>query len=311
MVDLKQKSLLVVGGTGFIGTVLLKRANKLGFKTTSLSLNQPSYRNALDNTKYLFTDTSKKKNLEAILDKDYNYVVNLGGYIDHKLIKDGGFSIINNQLLLLNNLVSLINTKNLIRFVQVGSSDEYGLNKSPQKESYRENPISPYSFARVMNTQYLQMLNLTEKFPSVILRLFLVYGPYQKFDRLIPYVIKSCLNNEIFKLSEGSQIKNFCFVDDVVDAIIQSLTSHNIEGQIINIGSEETISVRGIVEKIRSLVKSGKPIFDNNISKAIENKNLFPDISKSKKMLNWAPKTSLEIGLNATINWYNNNLNDT
>ena len=310
MVDLKQKSLLVVGGTGFIGTVLLKRANKLGFKTTSLSLNQPSYRNALDNTKYLFTDTSKKKNLEAILDKDYNYVVNLGGYIEHKLIKDGGFSIINNQLLLLNNLVSLINTKNLIRFIQIGSSDEYGLNKSPQKENYREHPISPYSFARVINTQYLQMLNLTEKFPSVILRLFLVYGPYQKFDRLIPYVIKSCLNNEIFKLSEGSQIKNFCFVDDVVDAIIQSLTSHNIEGQIINIGSEETISVRGIVEKICSLVKSGKPIFDNNISKAIENKNLFPDISKSKEMLNWSPTTSLEIGLDRTINWYNKNLNN-
>ena len=311
MVDLKQKSLLVVGGTGFIGTVLLKRANKLGFKTTSLSLNQPSYRNALDNTKYLFTDTSNKKNLEAMLDNDYNYVVNLGGYIEHKLIKDGGFSIINNQLLLLNNLVSLINTKNLIRFIQIGSSDEYGLNKSPQKENYREYPISPYSFARVMNTQYLQMLNLTEKFPSVILRLFLVYGPYQKFDRLIPYVIKSCLNNEIFKLSEGSQIKNFCFVDDVVDAIIQSLTSHNIEGQIINIGSEETISVRGIVEKICSLVKSGKPIFDNNISKAIENKNLFPDISKSKEMLNWSPTTSLEIGLDRTINWYNKNLNNT
>ena len=214
-------------------------------------------------------------------------------------------------MLLLNNLVSLINTKNLIRFVQVGSSDEYGLNKSPQKESYRENPISPYSFARVMNTQYLQMLNLTENFPSVTLRLFLVYGPYQKFDRLIPYVIKSCLNNEMFNLSEGNQIKNFCFVDDVVDAIIQSLTSQNIEGQIINIGSDETISVRGIKEKICSLVKLGNPIFDNNISKRIENKNLFPDISKSKKILNWAPKTSLEIGLNATINWYNNNLNDT
>ena len=311
MVALIQKSLLVVGGTGFIGTALLKKANALGFKTTSLSLNKPSYRNTLDNTKYLHTDTSNKKKLESILDSDYNYVVNLAGYVDHKLIKDGGFSIISNQLHLLNNLVSLMNTKNLIRFVQIGSSDEYGLNKSPQKENYRENPISPYSLAKVINTQYLQMLNLTENFPSVTLRLFLVYGPYQKFDRLIPYVIKSCLNNEIFNLSEGSQIKNFCFVDDVVGAIIQSLTSQNIEGKIINIGSEETISVRGIVEKICSLVKSGKPIFDNNISKAIENKNLFPDISKSKEMLNWSPTTSLEIGLDRTINWYNKNLNNT
>ena len=309
MDKLKKKSLLVVGGTGFIGTALLKRANFLGLETTSLSLNKPLCINALDNTRYLYTDTSNKKKVEYILQDKFNYVVNLGRYIDHRLIKDGGFSIINNQLQLLNNLISTINTKTLERFIQIGSSDEYGLNKSPQEESYRENPISPYSLSKVINTQYLQMLNQTENFPSVMLRLFLVYGPYQKFDRLIPFIIKSCLENNKFSLTEGTQLKDFCYVFDVVEAIIKSLTAKNISGQIINIGSGNTVSVKEIATKIVSLIKLGNPDFNKKNSKTIENKILFPNISKSYRTLEWMPTTSLEKGLIETIAWYKNNLN--
>ena len=308
MVELKKNKLLVIGGTGFIGTVLLEEANKLGFKTTSLSLNQPSYKNFQKQTRYLCLDTSNRILLEKALDQNFNYVVNLGSYINHNSIKDDGFCIISEQLNLLNNLTSLLNTSNLIRFVQVGSSDEYGLTNSPQKEDFREMSFSPYSFSKVMNTHYLQMLNLSENFPSVILRLFLVYGPHQKFDRLVPYVIKSCLLNENFNLSAGDQIKNFCYVKDVAKAITQSLKSPNIEGQIINIGSSKIISIREIVEKIRSSIKMGKPNFKKINIRNIENKNLYPDISKAKKLLNWAPETSLETGLKETILWYKSNL---
>ena len=309
MDQLKKKSLLVIGGTGFIGTALLKRANFLGLKTTSLSLNKPSSINTLDQTRYLYTDTSNKKKVEYILQDKFNYVVNLAGYVDHKLIKDGGFDIIESQLRLLNNLISTVNTQTLERFIQIGSSDEYGLNKSPQEESYRENPISPYSLSKVINTQYLQMLNQTENFPSVMLRLFLVYGPYQKFDRLIPFIIKSCLENNKFSLTEGAQLKDFCYVFDVVEAIIKSLTAKNISGQIINIGSGNTVSVKEIATKIVSLIKLGNPDFNKKNSKTIENKILFPNISKSYRTLEWMPTTSLEKGLIETIAWYKNNLN--
>jgi nucleoside-diphosphate-sugar epimerase len=306
---LKEKSLLVVGGTGFIGSALLQKANKLGMKTTSLSLKKPINTNIIESTNYLITDTSNFENLQDVFaDLKFNYIVNLAGYINHDLISNGGFSIVQSQINLLNNLVSLFNVKKLIRFIQIGSSDEYGLNKSPQMETSREDPISPYSLAKVMNAQYLQMLNKTENFPAVILRLFLVYGPRQKINRLIPHVIKSCIQNTDFTLSEGNQIKDFTYVEDVVDFILISLIKKNVEGNIINVGSGEAISVKNIVEMINSKIKLGNPKFSKKFNKNIENSELIPDLSKSKKLLNLSSKTSLDDGLQRTIDWYKTNL---
>jgi UDP-glucose 4-epimerase len=306
---LKEKSLLVVGGTGFIGSALLQKANKLGMKTTSLSLKKPINTNVIENTNYVITDTSNFENLQEVFsDLKFNYIVNLAGYIKHDLISNGGFSIVQSQINLLNNLVSIFNVKKLIRFIQIGSSDEYGLNKSPQMETSREDPISPYSLAKVMNAQYLQMLNKTENFPAVILRLFLVYGPRQKMNRLIPHVIKSCIQNTNFTLSEGNQIKDFTYVEDVVDFILISLIKKNVEGNIINVGSGKPISVKNIVEMINSKIKLGNPIFSKKFNKNIENNELIPDLSKSKKLLNLSSKTSLDDGLQFTIDWYKTNL---
>jgi nucleoside-diphosphate-sugar epimerase len=175
-------------------------------------------------------------------------------------------------------------------------------------ETSREDPISPYSLAKVMNAQYLQMLNKTENFPAVILRLFLVYGPRQKINRLIPYVIKSCIQNTDFTLSEGNQIKDFTYVEDVVDFILISLIKKNVEGNIINVGSGEPISVKNIVEMINSKIKLGNPKFCKKFNKNIENNELIPDLSKSKKLLNLSSKTSLDDGLQRTIDWYKTNL---
>lgn len=303
MEDLKKK-LLVIGGTGFIGTNLLKKANELNFETYSLSTKEPPNTNYVKNTRYFFIDNKKKNNFKNIFENNFQYVVNLAGYIDHRSIKDGGFSIIINQINLLNNIISHIRNKDLIKFVQVGSSDEYGMNKSPLNEKVRENPISPYSLGKVFNAHYLQMLNLTENFPIVILRLFLVYGPHQKLDRLVPQVINACLNNKIIDLSDGKQIKDFCYVSDVVEAIISCLDTKNISGQIFNIGSGKKTSVREIVEKIHVSIGSGYPSFSLKNSKILENRNLYPSISKSKKLIKWNPRTTLDEGLKRTINWY-------
>ena len=72
-----------------------------------------------------------------------------------------------------------------LRFVQIGSSDEYGNIKAPQHEESREHPISPYSIGKLASTQFLQMLHRTEGFPAVILRPFLIYGPGQDNKRFI------------------------------------------------------------------------------------------------------------------------------
>ena len=74
-------------------------------------------------------------------------------------------------------MASIFSGMNIKRFVQIGSSDEYGNIKAPQQEESREHPISPYSIGKLASTQFLQMLHRTEGFPAVILRPFLIYGP--------------------------------------------------------------------------------------------------------------------------------------
>ena len=101
------------------------------------------------------------------------------------------------------------------------------------------------------------------------------------------------------------QIKDFSYVDDIVNYILLSLVKSNLEGEIINIGSGEAISVREIVEKICDKIKMGRPIFSSKYNKNFENINLFPDLSKSKKLLNFENRVTLDAGLQKTIKWYN------
>ena len=96
----------------------------------------------------------------------------MGSYINHSSISNGGFELINLQLNLLNNLITIFNCKSLQRFVQIGSSDEYGFNNSPQLEFRREDPISPYSLAKVINTYLLTMLKKQKIFQLLFLDCF-------------------------------------------------------------------------------------------------------------------------------------------
>ena len=302
METLKTPHLLVIGGTGFIGHHLLKASLQKDWQVSSVSLNPPTKGRFVDGVSYLHLDLTDRLLVKESLGEDFDYVVNLGGYINHQLFRDGGRELIEMHFTALKNMLEVLSRRKLKRFVQIGSSDEYGNAPAPQHEEMREQPISPYSLAKTASTHFLQMLYRTENFPAVTLRLFLTYGPGQDSGRFLPQIIRGCLDDAVFPTSAGEQLRDFCYVDDIVRGIFQALTLTVATGEVFNIASGEAVSIHAMIEKICALTDSGKPQYGKIPYRPGENMSLFASVSKAKKVLQWKPLISLEEGLTKTIN---------
>jgi len=292
-----KNNILIVGGTGFIGYHLAKKSLKKGWKVTSISSKRPRKKRYLPQVKYIICDITKKKSLRKNIQKSFNYVVNLGGYVDHSNRK----KTFKSHYIGCKNLAEIFLKKELIAFVQMGSSAEYGNVKSPQKENAKCKPKSVYGQAKLLSSTYLIDLFKKQKFPSTILRLYNTYGSRQDLNRFIPIVISGCTKNKKFPCSIGNQVRDFLHIDDVVDAIIKSLTNKNARGQIINIGSGKPRIIKKIIEYIKKISKGGYPLFGKVKLRRDEILTVYPDINKARNKIGWRPKISLKKGLKVTI----------
>ena len=294
--------ILVVGGTGFVGYHLCKKCLNLKCDVTSISTRKPKSERFLKKVKYKICNISKKKNLEKKINEKFDYVVNLGGYVDHKNKKKTRES----HYLGCKNLADFFLNKKILKFVQIGSSIENGKIKSPQKEVLIKNYRtikSVYGISKLKASHYLISLYKKHKFPAIILRLYLAYGTHQDKNRFIPIIINSCLKNKKFNCSEGKQFRDFIYVSDVVDSITKSLKS-NIEGEIFNIGSGKPKKIKSIIRQIKSLANGGTPNYGKIKMRKDEILKLYPNIMKVKKKLKWRPKIKFNSGLNKTLQYY-------
>ena len=152
------------------------------------------------------------------------------------------------------------------------------------------------------------MLKITEQFPAIILRLFLVYGPAQDKERFLPNLIINSLKNKNIPITLGEQIRDYCYVEDVLNAIFLLFDNrNNALGNIINIASGNPVKIKEIVSKVNSLIGKGKPLFGSIKYRENESMSLYADINKAKKLLNWKPIYKIDEGLKETINWYKEN----
>jgi len=300
---LKQNKILITGGTGFIGYHLSKRCIKLGWSVTSLSSNFPKPNKIIRGVKYIIVDITNKKKLSKIKN-DFDYIVNLAGYVDHSNKK----KTLDSHYIGCKNLASLFLNKKIKKFVQVGSSIEYGKLRSPQIENKKnsQSTFSIYGKAKLLSTKYLMAIYKKEKFPTTVIRLYLVYGPKQDINRVIPITIKNALLDKKFNCSSGLQYRDFIYIDDVINAILKTLKNRKTNGEIINIGSNKPVRIKDLIIRICYLVGSGKPIFGKIKLRKDEIKSLYPNINKAHKILKWRPKISLNTGLKRTIKYYKN-----
>ena len=249
-----EKKILIVGGTGFIGRELIKRCLDLKWKVTSISTKNVKHDDKLYKVKYLKCDISKKKNLELKIKENFDYVVNLAGYVNHK----DKIKTYNSHYLGCKNLSDFF-LKKISSFIQMGSSLEYGKLISPHDEkmktSYKKLK-SIYSKSKLLATNYLLELNKKKNFPCTILRLYLAYGPTQDYNRFIPIIIRSCLNKEKFPCSNGKQTRDFLYISDLIDLIIKSIKNKNSRGQIINAGSGNRYKLKKkLIKRLLSIPK--------------------------------------------------------
>jgi UDP-glucose 4-epimerase len=306
--DGQPSRLLVVGGTGFIGRHVVNHAAALGWEVTSLSLRSaaPSMPSGVRMASADISDAVALR--QALPQPQFDYVVNCGGYIDHRLFFGGGRLVFEAHTKAVLNLVEILDRSVLKSFVNIGSSDEYGGNPAPQIESQREMPIAPYSVGKVAITQLLQMLHRTEGFPATTLRAFLVYGPGQDGRRFLPQIIIGCLEGRRFSTSMGEQLRDFCFVQDTVEGIFAALATPAAKGQVINIASGKAVTIRTMIETVQRIIGRGDPQFGEIAYRPGENMELYANCSKAVHLLGWSPRVSLDLGLDKTIKWVRENL---
>ena len=299
---------LVVGGTGFMGRHIVDGLLADGWEVASLSLNDPGGA-ARAGVHYLMADLRDRQAVQkAIGNTDYEYVVNCGGYIYHMPYFEGGHDIVSQHLGGLQNLVESLNRDSLRCFLNFGSSDEYGGNPAPQNESMREAPISPYSYAKTAATHFLQMLYRTQKLPAVTFRIFLTYGPGQDDRRFIPQIVKGCLRGDRFPTSEGGQLRDFLYVDDLVQAVRILPDCEAAAGEVLNVASGAPVSIRAMIESVQRLVGSGTPAFGEVPYRPGENMELYANTELAWRVLGWKASTGLDEGLTRTIEYYRERL---
>ena len=300
----KKKTILIVGGTGFIGSHLAKTCLKKKFKVLILSRNIPHVKDK--QFSYISCNILNKKKLKnKIKDLKIDYVINLAGNIDHSNNK----ITYQTHFLGAKNLADIFVQKKIEKFIHIGSCLEYGKKKSPHRENMRLNIKalkSSYSKAKLRATNYIIDLCKKKLFPAIVLRVYQVFGPGQKSNRLIPYVIKSCLNNMNFNCSDGNQKKDFLYIEDFISILFKILNKKNkeLDGKIINIGTGKPVQIKKIINLIRDSIKKGRPIFGKIKLRKDEPSLLYPNINLAFKKLKLNYKYDLLSGIQKTIAYY-------
>jgi len=295
---LKNKKILIVGGTGFIGFNLAKKCLKRGLNVFSLSSTKPKKFKKLNKVNYILANIKNFNQLEnSLRNINFDFVVNCGGNVNHKeKAKDLHDSHYKGCV----NLYNIFKKKNIISFIQIGSSSEYGDTPIPHRENHLCKPKGPYGYYKLKSTNFLIRQYKKNKFPAVILRFYQVFGPYQDFNRFISQLFKASIKKEKFLTSTGKQQRDFLFIDDAIEAITKTMLSNKSKGEIINIGYGVAIGLKKIMELVKQKNKYLDPDYSKVKIRADEKMSSYPSILKAKKVLNWTPKTSIKKGINQT-----------
>lgn len=311
---------LVTGATGFVGSCLVRRLVDMNKEERGMSPIEVHIFVRGKSDKWRIADLLGRVHSHQVDLRDADIVekavCKISPTVIYHLATYGGFNFQKDTPAILES--NLTGTVNLIRacerikfdyFINTGSSSEYGIKSHPMNESDMLKPVGDYGVSKAAATLFCQSRALEKGLPVITLRLFSPYGPWDDPQRLIPYVIKSLLRGESPHLSTPKSVRDFIYIDDVLDIFLKVIKVPVSTEAIYNVGAGVQYSIGEVVSVITDIIGNGiKPVWGKVISQRPEPAFWLADIGKAGKELGWLPSRPLRAGLGKTIEWFKENL---
>ena len=308
-------TILLTGGAGFIGTHLVQRlhgANRcIVFDNLRRDALGPAGLRDRPGVKLVRGDVRDLEALKAV-SADADLVIHLASIA-------GVDSVLANPVQVME--IALIGTYNALeaarssgrckRFVDFSTSEVFG------RYAFRVSEGDTTALGAVgearwtyavskLATEHLA-LNYERQFglPTVSVRPFNIYGPRQVGEGAVHHFIRRALAGEELEVhNEGSQVRSWCYIDDIVEGIVRTLSRDEAVGQAFNIGNpRSTVTIHSLAREIVRLAGSSSAI--RFVERDLVDVELrIPNVDKARNLLGWAPRVDLEEGLLRTIEWY-------
>ncbi len=321
--SLKDSSVLVTGGLGFVGSHLVRRLLASGNEVVVLD---NASTGDIKNLGLEFNSEKLKIKVGSILDRDL--VTSLFDRIDfcfHLAAAVGVKKIIENpkECVDINvngsEVVLTAAAKVKCPTLIASTSEVYGkvggdsiLEDSDRVLGATQNVRWVYSESKALEEMLAFQNRITHDLPVFIARLFNTVGPGQKSDygMVIPNFVKSALKNEPIRVyGDGNQVRAFCHVRDAIDGIIGIASDEKCEGEVFNVGSTEEISILNLAMLVKKLAKSNSSIEhvaykDAYLQGFEEIPRRVANTNKIQKAIGWKPRYSLDEIINETIDYW-------
>lgn len=309
--------ILVTGAAGFIGSHLAERLATLNHTVIGLDCLTNFYPRALKQANVavlrqhdvpvlpldLATD-----NLEPVL-RDIEVIYHLAA--QPGILATATFaSYMRDNLTATHRLLEAAQQSSILRsFINIATSSIYGTDATGSEEAVPQ-PTSYYGVTKLAAEQLVLAAHRDRGFPACSFRLFSVYGPRERPDKLYPRLIQAILTDQSFPLYEGSEdhLRSYTYVGDIVEGLVQPLTMlDRCHGEIFNLGTQSAITTREGIRIVETIVgRSART--DKQPRRPGDQTRTQANIAKARRLLNYEPTTTPQEGLSQTVAWYREQL---
>lgn len=322
--SLRGRRALITGGLGFIGSNLVRLLTAHGIEVTIVDSLVPEYGGNLFNIAGLeekvrvnISDVRDEHSL-AFLVRDHDYLFNLAGQTSHlDSMRDPYTDLEINCRAQLSILEACRKHNPDIRIVFASTRQLYGRpDYLPVDEKHLLRPVDVNGVNKMAGEWYHILYHQAHGLHACALRLTNTYGPRMRIkdarQTFLGIWIRCLIEGTPFEVWEGTQRRDFNFVDDVVDALLEAVTSEAAMGRIFNLGSPEVVTLEEVAKLLVALHGKGSFVhhsFPPN-RKRIDIGDYYADCGLIQKTLGWGPKVSLQDGLARTLHFYQTHLSE-